>query len=83
MIFVLSGYHSREPSKYRKLASIIVLVLIQSLIILIKNSAHFNVNLISVMYLFPSSLILFGFIVLHKNINLSRYLSFFKFKRNI
>ena len=82
MIFILNGYHSREPSKYRKIASIIFLIIIQILIILIKNSAHFNVNLISIMYLFPFSLILIGFIILHKNINIVKYLFLFKFRRN-
>ena len=82
MIFILNGYHSREPSKYRKVTSVVFLILIQIIIILIKNAAHFNVNLISIMYLFPVSLIIISFVILHKNINMTKYFLNFKFVRN-
>ena len=82
MIFILNGFHSREPSKYRKITSIFFLILIQIIIILIKNAAHFNINLISIMYLFPISLIIIGFVILHKNINMTKYFVSFKFGRN-
>ena len=82
MMFILKGFHSREPSKYRKATSVIFLILIQIIIILIKNAAHFNVNLIPIMYFFPISLIMLSFVILHKNINMTKYLLNFKFGRN-
>ena len=83
MIFILSGYHSRRPSRYKKIASICFLIIIQSIIILIKNSAHYNINLIPIMYLFPFSLIILGFIILYTNSNIIKYLHIFRFRKHI
>ena len=81
-VSILIGYHSRTPSIYRKITSIGLLVLVQSLIILLKNMVHFNLNLLPIMYLFPLSLILFGIIVLYKGIDLYKFLNIFKFKKD-
>ena len=85
MVSTLTGYQSRKPSIYRKIISISVLILIQSLIIIIKNKAHFNLTFLPLMYLLPFSFIIVGFLILYKNINLSLYklLHIFNFKRNI
>jgi lipopolysaccharide export system permease protein len=85
MVSTLTGYQSRKPSIYRKIISISVLILIQSLIIIIKNKAHFNLTFLPIMYLLPFSFIIVGFLILYKNINLSLYklLHIFNFKRNI
>jgi lipopolysaccharide export system permease protein len=85
MISTLTGYQSRKPSIYRKIISISVLILIQSLIIIIKNKAHFNLTFLPIMYLLPFSFIIVGFLILYKNINLNLYkfLHVFNFKRNI
>ena len=85
MISTLTGYQSRKPSIYRKIISISVLILIQSLIIIIKNKAHFNLTFLPIMYLLPFSFIIVGFLILYKNINLNLYkfLHIFNFKRNI
>ncbi len=37
IVAILTGYHSRTPSIYRKIISITLLILVQSLIILLKN----------------------------------------------
>ena len=85
MVSTLTGYQSRKPSIYRKIISISVLILIQSLIIIIKNKTHFNLTFLPIMYLLPFSFIIVGFLILYKNINLSLYklLHIFNFKRNI
>ncbi len=85
MISTLTGYQSRKPSIYRKIISISVLILIQSLIIIIKNKAHFNLTFLPIMYLLPFSFIIVGFLILYKHINLNLYkfLHIFNFKRNI
>ena len=85
MVSTLTGYQSRKPSIYRKIISISVLILIQSLIIIIKNKAHFNLTFLPLMYLLPFSFIIVGFLILYKNINLNLYkfLHIFNFKRNI
>ena len=85
MVSTLTGYQSRKPSIYRKIISISVLILIQSLIIIIKNKTHFNLTFLPIMYLLPFSFIIVGFLILYKNINLNLYkfLHIFNFKRNI
>jgi lipopolysaccharide export system permease protein len=85
MVSTLTGYQSRKPSIYRKIISISVLILIQSLIIIIKNKTHFNLTFLPIMYLLPFSFIIVGVLILYKNINLSLYklLHIFNFKRNI
>ena len=85
MVSTLTGYQSRKPSIYRKIISISVLILIQSLIIIIKNKAHFNLTFLPLMYLLPFSFIIVGVLILYKNINLNLYkfLHIFNFKRNI
>jgi len=77
MISALNGSHSRKPSIHRKISSISLLILIQSLTIVLKNMAHFNLTLLSMMYLFPLILILAGIIILYKGV------SILNFKRNI
>ena len=83
MVSTLTGYQSRKPSIYRKIISISVLILIQSLIIIIKNKTHFNLTFLPIMYLLPFSFIIVGFLILYKNINLNLYKFLYIFKRNI
>ena len=77
MIGALNGSHTRKPSIYRKILSISLLILVQSLTIVLKNMAHFNLILLPMMYLFPLILILAGIIILYKGVNI------LNFKRNI
>ena len=77
MISALNGSHTRKPSILRKVSSISLLILVQSLTIVLKNMAHFNLTLLPMMYLFPLVLILAGIIILYKGV------SILNFKRNI
>ena len=77
MIGALNGSHTRKPSIHRKILSISLLILVQSLTIVLKNMAHFNLILLPMMYLFPLILILAGIIILCKGVNI------LNFKRNI
>ena len=77
MISALNGSHTRNPTILRNIASVGLLILIQSLTIILKNMVHFNLVLLPIMYLFPLILILIGIIILYKGINI------FNFKRNI
>ena len=77
MIGALNGSHTRKPSIHRKILSISLLILVQSLTIVLKNMAHFNLILLPMMYLFPLILILAGIIILYKGVNI------LNFKRNI
>ena len=83
MISVLNGYHTRTPSIYVKITSIGFIILVQSLIILLKNIAHFNLNFLPMMYLFPLILILVGIIILYKGININNFINILSFKRKI
>jgi len=77
MISALNGTHKRNPTILRNIASVGLLILVQSLTIILKNMVHFNLILLPMMYLFPLTLILIGIIILYKGINI------FNFKRNI
>ena len=83
IVAILTGYHSRTPSIYRKIISITLLILVQSLIILLKNMVHFNLDLLPLMYLFPISLIFIGVMILYKGMNLDKFLDMFNFKRKV
>ena len=73
MIITLNGSHTRTSSIYRKILGVSLLILIQSLIIVLKNMVHFNLTLMPMMYLFPLSLILIGIIILHKGVNIINF----------
>ena len=76
MISALNGSHTRNPTILKNIASVGLLILVQSLTIILKNMVHFNLALLPMMYLFPLILILIGIIILYKGINI------FNFKRN-
>ena len=77
MISALNGSHTRNPTILRNIASVSLLILVQSLTIILKNMVHFNLALLPMMYFFPLILILIGIIILYKGMNI------FNFKRNI
>ena len=81
MIGILNGYQTRTPSIHRKIASISLLILVQILIILLKNMVHFNLALLPLMYLFPLILVIIGLIILYKGINFNKYMNKLNFKR--
>ncbi len=75
MITILNSGYSRILSAYKKTFSISFLIIIQSIIILIRNAVHSNISLIPLMYIFPFIIIITSFFILYKNIN---FTSFFK-----
>ena len=77
MISTLNVSHTRSPSIFRKISSVSLLILVQSLTVILKNMVHFNLNLLPLMYLLPLSLILIEIIILYKGIDI------FNFKRNV
>ena len=69
MITILNSNYSRIGNAYKNTISISLLIIIQSFFILIKNAVHSNVFLLPLMYICPLIIILFGFVLLHKNQN--------------
>ena len=53
MVVILKDNYSRFFSIYRKTIGIGALVLIQSLVLIIKNAVHSNINFLPLMYIFP------------------------------
>ena len=53
MVIILKDNYSRFFSIYRKTIGIGFLVLIQSLVLIIKNNVHSNINFLPLMYIFP------------------------------
>ena len=53
MVVILKDNYSRFFSIYRKTIGIGFLVLIQSLVLIIKNNVHSNINFLPLMYIFP------------------------------
>jgi lipopolysaccharide export system permease protein len=53
MVVILKDNYSRFFSIYRKTIGIGFLVLIQSLVLIIKNTVHSNINFLPLMYIFP------------------------------
>ena len=53
MVVILKDNYSRFFSIYRKTIGIGVLVFIQSLVLIIKNAVHSNINFLPLMYIFP------------------------------
>ena len=78
MITILNSNYSRIMSTYKKSISIGFLIIIQSLFILIKNSVHYSINLLPLMYFSPCFIILLSFFILHKNINFKKIISLIK-----
>ena len=78
MITILNSNYSRIVSSYKKSISIGFLIIIQSLFILIKNTVHYNINFLPLMYFLPCFIILLSFFILHKNINFKKFISLIK-----
>ena len=78
MITILNSNYSRIVSSYKKSIGIGFLVIVQSLFILVKNSVHYNINFLPLMYFLPCFIILLSFFILHKNINFKKIISLIK-----
>ncbi len=72
MIMILNTNYSRIITSYKKSFSIVILIIIQSIFIMIKNFVHTNANLWPLMYCFPFIFIILGITILHKNFTLKK-----------
>tara|TARA_B100000989_G_C19479494_1_gene444472 strand:- start:128 stop:1219 length:1092 start_codon:yes stop_codon:yes gene_type:complete len=70
MLTIINDNYSRLLTKYKKTFAIGLIVIIQSLVIILKNAVHRDISLLPIMYIFPASILIFCFILLNKKINL-------------
>ena len=67
MVVILKDNYSRFFSIYRKTIGIGVLVLIQSLVLIIKNAVHSNINFLPLMYIFPILILITCIFMINSN----------------
>ena len=78
MVVILKDNFSRIFSIYRKTIGIGLLVIIQSFVLIIKNSVHSNILFLPLMYVFPFLILIMCFFLLNNNNKYRRILSFTK-----
>ena len=69
MLTILNDNFSRLVKTHRKTFAIGLVFMVQSLVIILKNAVHNDISLLPLMYLFPTSVLFFCFILLTKKIN--------------
>jgi lipopolysaccharide export system permease protein len=74
MITTLTGNFSRSSSIYPAVISISILIMIQTVMIIVKNLVHSNLFFLPLMYIFPISIFIIGIIILYKDINIKKVL---------
>ena len=67
MVVILKDNYSRFFSIYRKTIGIGVLILIQSLVLIIKNAVHSNINFLPLMYIFPILILITCIFIINNN----------------
>ena len=67
MVVILKDNYSRFFSIYRKTIGIGLLVLIQSLVLIIKNTVHSNINFLPLMYVFPILILITCVFIINDN----------------
>ena len=72
MLTILNDNYSRLANTYKKTFAIGLVFIVQSLTIILKNAVHNDISLLPLMYLFPTSVIFFCFILLSKKINTNK-----------
>ncbi len=65
MVVILKDNYSRFFSIYRKTIGIGFLVLFQSLVLIIKNNVHSNINFLPLMYIFPILILITCFFIIY------------------
>ena len=78
MVTLLKDNSLRIFSIYRKTSGIGLLVIVQSLVLIIKNGVHFNPLLLPLMYIFPIFVVIICVILLFNFGNFYRPFGFFK-----
>ena len=69
MLTILNDNYSRLVNTYKKTFAIGLVFIVQSLTIILKNAVHNDISLLPLMYIFPTSVLFFCFILLTKKIN--------------
>ena len=72
MLTIFNDNYSRLVNTYRKTFAIVLVIIVQSLTIILKNAVHNDMSLLPLMYLFPTSVIFFCFISLSKKMNTNK-----------
>jgi len=67
MVVILKDNYSRFFSIYRKTIGIGLLVIIQSLVLIIKNYVHSNINFLPLMYVFPIFILITCIFIINNN----------------
>lgn len=67
MVVILKDNYSRFFSIYRKTIGIGILFLIQSLVLIIKNTVHSNINFLPLMYIFPILILVTCVFIINNN----------------
>ena len=78
MVTLLRDNFSRIFSIYRKTTGIGLLVIVQSLVLIIKNAVHFNSMFLPLMYIFPICILIISIILLSNSSKLDRPFLFTK-----
>ena len=69
MLTILNDNYSRLVKTYKKTFAVGLVFIMQSLVIILKNAVHNDISLLPLMYLFPTTVLFFCFILLTKKIN--------------
>ena len=67
MVVILKDNYSRFFSNYRKTIGIGFFVLFQSLVLIIKNTVHSNINFLPLMYIFPILILITCIFIINNN----------------
>ena len=67
MVVILKDNYSRFFSIYRKTIGIGAFVLVQSLVLIIKNAVHSNINFLPLMYIFPILILITCIFIINNN----------------
>ncbi len=67
MVVILRDNYSRFFSIYRKTIGIGAFVLVQSLVLIIKNAVHSNINFLPLMYIFPILILMICIFIINDN----------------
>ena len=76
MVTILKDNFSRNFSIYRKIIGIVIIVIIQSFVLIIKNAVHSNIVFLPLMYAFPFFILITCIFMLYSNNKYYRILPF-------
>ena len=80
MVVILKDNYSRFFSIYRKTIGVGFLVIIQSFVLIIKNTVHSNINFLPLMYIFPILILITCIFIINYN---KKYVIFSKLTNKV